>query len=100
MLTTLFSTLIVQSLLVVLAVIFVDAILGVMLSIKTKTFSLSILPDFLVSNIFPYVGGLIVLALLSVYMAELEYLYWFAATVVTAKFSKEALLDKITALFS
>lgn len=100
MLTTLFSSLVIQSLFLVLGAILLDTVLGILLAIKKKEFSFSILPDFLASNVFPYVGGLLVLALLSVYLTQLEYLYYAAVAIVTVKFSKEALLDKITALFS
>ena len=97
---SIFSTVIFQTLLVVLASILLDLLLGVLIAIKKGEFSLSILPHFLAANVFPYVGGLVILALLSVYLAQMEYLYYAAAAIVTVKFSKEALLDKITILFS
>lgn len=94
-----FSSLILNSLLVVLASILLDFILGVLISIKKRTFSLSKLPQFLVTNLLPYIAALVTLALLSVYLSELEYLYYGAVAFVTAKFTKEALLDKIKELF-
>lgn len=93
------STVIMQTLLVALASIFIDFVLGVLISIKKKEFSLNVLPQFIATNVFPYVGGLVVLALLSSYLAQMEYVYYGAIVIVTAKFSKEALLDKIQILF-
>jgi len=89
-----------HSLIVVLAVILLDFILGVLIAIKKKTFKVNVLPQFIKTNLFPYIGGLVVLALLSAYLSELEYLYYAAVALVTLKFSKEALLDKVKELFS
>jgi hypothetical protein len=102
------SSLIIKSLLAILTLIIVDTILGILISFKRKQFDLSLVPLFLASNVLPYMGGLIVLALLSVYLSLLdpdlgsllEYLYYTAAATVGLKFSKEALLDKIKQLFS
>lgn len=102
------STTIFKSLLIVLATILLDFIFGVLLSIKKKTFDPRLLPKFIAVNVFPYVGGLVVLALLSVYLAGLDkdaavYCYGFyytTAGMAALKFSKEALLDKIKELFS
>ena len=95
-----FGSAIFKSLLLVLATILLDFILGVLVSIKKGTFSLSVLPKFIASNVFPYVGGLVTLALLSVYLSQLEYLYYTFVAMAAIKFSKEALLDKVKALFS
>jgi len=84
----------------VVSIIMLDFILGVLISRKKETFDVGLLPKFIATNLFPYVGGLVVLALLSVYLAQMEYLYYTAVGLVTLKFSKEALLDKITELFS
>ena len=103
-----FSSTIFKGLIVVLASILLDFLLGVLISIKQKTFNLSVLPKFIVSNVFPYVGGLVVLALLSVYLAQMDTdagsifygFYYTAAGIVTLKFSKEALSEKIAILFN
>lgn len=94
-----FSTMIYQSLVIVLSSIVVDTVLGILVAIKKKEFNVSLLPNFLTSNILPYIGGLIILAFISSYLTELEYLYYAAAAAVTLKFSKEALLDKVKELF-
>jgi len=98
--SVIFSSAIFKSLMVVLAAILLDFVFGVLISIKKEKFDLSVLPKFIATNLFPYVGGLVVLALLSAYLAQLEYLYYTAAGLVALKFSKEALLDKIKELFS
>ena len=82
------------------SLIVLDFLLAVLISIKKKTFDFTVLPQFIATNICPYVGGLVILAFLSVYLAELSYLYYAAVAIITVKFSKEALLDKITELFT
>jgi energy-coupling factor transporter transmembrane protein EcfT len=90
---------ILNSLLVVLASILLDMLMGVCIAIKTGTFSLSKLPKFLASNVVPYIGGLIILAVFANYVSEMEYLFYAGVGLVTVKFSKEALVDKLTTLF-
>ncbi len=102
------SSLIIKSLLFILVLIILDTIFGILISVKESKFDFGVLPQFLITNIFPYMGGLIVLALLSVYLSMidsdigtvLEGLYYTAAATVGLKFSKEALIDKIKQLFS
>jgi len=48
---------ILNSLLVVLASILLDMLMGVFISIKSNSFSFSKLPQFLASNVVPYIGG-------------------------------------------
>ena len=94
------DTIILNCLLVVLASILLDTLLGILIAVKIKTFDVSKLPQFLASNVLPYIGGLIILAVFANLVAELQYLFYTAVTLVTVKFSKEALLDKLTVLFS
>ena len=58
-----FTSAIFKSLMFVLAAILLDFILGVLISIKQETFDPGLLPKFIATNLFPYVGGLVVLAL-------------------------------------
>jgi hypothetical protein len=90
---------ILNSLLVALASIILDMLMGVAISVKNSTFSLSKLPQFLANNVFPYVGGLIILAVFANYVSNLAYLYYAGVGLVTVKFSKEALIDKLKLLF-
>jgi len=90
---------ILNSLLVVLSSIILDMLMGVCIGIKNGNFSLSTLPKFLASNVVPYIGGLIILAVFANYISEIEYLFYTGVGLVTVKFSKEALVDKLTKLF-
>ena len=94
-----FDALIIQSLVVCVASIGLDFILGILISIKESTFTISKLPQTIGKNIFPFVGGLIILALLGNYIDEFNAVYYVGAGLVTLKFSKEALIDKIKILF-
>jgi len=85
-------------LLPVLALIAASLFLGIFISIKNKTFDLKKLPDFLVHDILPYVGALLILALLAPYNDEIKALYIFAIGVVTLMFLFD-LKDKIKKLF-
>lgn len=91
---------IITSLIVALCSILLDFILGVLISIKDKTFDLSKLPQFLKTNLFPYIGGLLVVAAVAIWVPTLNYLFYAGGALVTAKFCKEALLDKVKLLFS
>jgi hypothetical protein len=91
---TLFNTLIAA-----LASILLDVLMGVCIAIKTGTFCWCTLPKFLSTNVVPYVGGLIILALFANYVSELDYLFYAGVGLVTFKFSKEALVDKLNTLF-
>ena len=94
------SSAILTSLTAVLCTVLLDFIIGVGISIKQKTFSVSILPQFIANNLVPYVGGLIILALFANYIPEMEYVFYTGVGLVGVKFTKDALLDKLTILFS
>lgn len=94
------NLLILNLLLVVLMSILLDTILGILISIKAKAFDISKLPQFLATNVLPYVGGLVVLAAFANYVPELNYLFYTGVGIVTLKFTKEALIDKVTQLFT
>lgn len=89
---------IMSSLVVALTAIFLDMILGVLISIMDKTFDFSILPRFLATNVMPYAGGLIILALFASYVSEWEYVYYTGVGLVAVKFTKEALIEKLRIL--
>lgn len=91
---------IITAFLVALATISLDTILGILVSFKAGTFDVGKLPQFIRTNILPYIGGLIILALLANYVNELEYYFYTGVGLVAIKFSKEAILDKLRSLFS
>ncbi|NLW92896.1 MAG: hypothetical protein GXY34_15005 [Syntrophomonadaceae bacterium] len=82
-----------------LTMIVLDTLLGILIAAKKREFSISKLPQFLATNVFPYIGGLLVLAGIGYAISDMAYLFYAAAGMVTVKFSKEALLDKVRVLF-
>lgn len=78
--------------------ILLDFLLGVFISIKKKEFSINKLPQFLANNIFPYIGGLGIIALVAFFVPEFEYLFYAGVGFVALKYSKEALIDKVKML--
>lgn len=95
-----FDSTILNSLLVSLGFIFLDFIFGVFLSIKKGTFNIDKLPQFISTNVLPYMGGLIILALFANYMNQFQAVFVFLTAMVDAKFGKEALIDKIKEWFA
>lgn len=85
---------IISLLMIVIISIMLDWVLGMIVSIKERKFSVSKIPQTLVTNIFPYVGSLIVIALVAIYVPYFEYVFMTYAGLVILKFSKEALIDK------
>lgn len=80
------------------AIIIADAILGVLVSFKNGEFDIRMLPKFLARNLLPYVGGLLLLALLSPVSEEISSLFFMVAATVGVKFLAE-IKDKIMAIF-
>jgi len=88
------------SLLTCLGFIFCDTLLGYAKAWKEGNFDLSLAPKFLVSNIFPYIGALIILALFSLFIEDMISLFYIAVGLVMVKFGKEIITEKIKALFN
>lgn len=82
-----------------LGLIILDAIFGWFKSYKEGTFDFALVPQFIKTNIFPYIGGLTILALFSMVMTDVQYVFYGATALVATKFGKEILLEKVTALF-
>lgn len=90
---------VITALLIIVAAIFVDALFGVFKSFQDGTFDIRKLPRFLATNILPYVGGLIVLAVVARYIGRpFEYIFYAVAMAVLAKYLAE-IIDKIKSLF-
>lgn len=86
----------------VLVLILLDTLLGIILSIKARSFDVRKLPQFLATNLLPYVGSLLILALAAYvtgdYSAQIAVIF-FAATAATAvKFIAE-IKDKTVQIF-
>lgn len=82
----------------VLGLILADTIFGILAALKTGTFSLSKLAQFVQTNLVPYVGGLLVLALFTNSNAELSALFFTIAAMITVKFLAD-IKDKVSQVF-
>lgn len=86
----------------ILAIILLDALLGVILSIRAGTFNVRKLPQFLATNVFPFAGGLFVLALAVLfagdYGPQIAAIFYAAAAAAVAKFIAE-IKDKVVQIF-
>lgn len=86
-------------LLIVVAGILIDTLFGIFNAIKQGEFDIRELPRFLATSLFPYVGGLLVLALVAQYVGPpFEYLFYAVALAVLAKYVAE-ITDKLKSLF-
>lgn len=84
----------------VVVAILVDALFGIILSIKDGEFSFQELPRFLGTNLVPYVFGLIILAIVAEYQgAVFQYLFYTVALFVVARYVAK-LKEKIESLWS
>lgn len=86
------------TLLGVLTLILVDTLLGIMLSLKQGRFNLRKLPQFLSTNVLPYIGGLLVLGLAAGSNAQLAAVFYAAAATAGTKYFIE-IKDKVILLF-
>lgn len=87
------------TLLVVAAAIALDTILGILLGIKTKTFDVALLPQFLFTGVMVYIGALALLALLAYYIdVPFAGMFYASAAAVMAKYLAD-LWDKVKLLF-
>lgn len=83
----------------VLGLILADFILGVLVALRNGNFSFNKLPQFMQTNLIPFTGGLLVLALFSNANPELGALFFTIAATVTVKFLAD-ITAKVTQLFS
>lgn len=82
----------------VLALILANLVLGVLLAIKMNTFDVRKLPQFLETNLLPYIGGLLILALFSNMDPTLSVLFFTISAAVYAKFLAN-IKDQLVQLF-
>ena len=88
------------TLLVVTAAIALDTVLGILLGIKTKTFDVALLPQFLFTGVLPFLGGLVILAVLAFYIVvPFAGMFYASAAAVAAKYLAD-LWEKLKLLFS
>lgn len=89
------------ALLIVTAAIVLDAVLGIVNTFKpdTENFDFRKLPQFVATNIFPYVGGLGMLALVANVISEpFSVIFYPVAVAVLLKYLTE-IKDKLAKLF-
>lgn len=86
----------------ILAIILLDTLLGVLLSIRAGTLDVRKLPQFMVTNLLPYAGGLLILALgaciAGEYSTQLLAIFYAAAAATGVKFIAET-KDKVVQIF-
>jgi len=89
---------ILYSMLIVAATIAADTLFGILVGIRNKEFDFRILPQFLITGVLPFLGGLIVLAALAHFIVAFEGLFYTAAAFVVAKYVGD-LVEKCRLLF-
>lgn len=89
---------ILYSMLIVAAVIAADTLFGILVGVRNREFDFRILPQFLITGVLPFLGGLIILALLANYIVAFDGLFYTAAAFVVAKYVGD-LLEKVKLLF-
>ncbi len=61
---------VITAFLIVMAAILLDALLGIILAIVKGEFVLRLMPQFLATNVFPYMGGLLIFAAAAYFLPE------------------------------
>lgn len=89
-----------QSLAIITAAILADTLLGILVSLKLKVFEVSKLPQFLLTGVMPYIGGLLILAILA-YSIGVPFvgLFFAAAVFIAGKYISD-IVDKFGQLFN
>jgi hypothetical protein len=82
----------------VLTLIIIKTVLTWIIAFKIDEFDIREAPRFLITNVLPYVAGLLVLAVPSIWLPEIKILYFSIVTVVSAKYLAE-IKDRIIYLF-
>jgi hypothetical protein len=98
-LSTLMTIQVMTTLGTVCGLVMADFVLGVLASFRSGTFKLSKLAQFMETGLVPYVGGLLVLALLSSANVTLATLFFTIAATVSAKFLAD-ITAKVSQLFN
>lgn len=92
-----------MALVVVVALIVVDALLGVITALKNGDFSLKEIPRFLATNVLPYVGGILIIGLVVVLIPEpfneiFMVVFYASAVAVSLRYVLE-IYGKVSRLF-
>jgi hypothetical protein len=76
-----------------------DAAIMWVLAVTKGEFDIRLVPQFLISNILPYIGVLFITALLTLADDGFKPVFYLMTVIVSAKFGVEALKDKLTQFF-
>jgi len=79
--------------------ILVDTFFGWLLAFINGEFDISKAPKALATNVFPYIGGLIVLGVATTLDSNWEPLFEIFAGLISAKFGYEIIKEKILGFF-
>lgn len=82
-----------------LIAILCDTAIGWILAIVKGVFDIRLVPQFLKTNILPYFGALVILAIATIYVPEYIPVFYFICAIIMVKFGVEALKDKLTQFF-
>jgi len=87
------------SFLLVAIAITLDTLFGILLGIKNGELDPRLLPQFVLTGVLPFLGGLLVLAILAYYTGPaFEGMFFAAVAAIAAKYSKD-IWDKLKLLF-
>ena len=87
------------SFLVAVVAIALDTVMGILVSLYKKEFDPRLLPQFLITGVLPFIGGLLVLAILAYYI-EVPFvgMFYASAAAIAGKYSIDV-WDKLKLLF-
>lgn len=98
-LLALFDPLVLVALKLAFCAIVGHAAISWVLAVTKGEFDIRLAPQFLITNILPYIGVLFITALLTLADDSFKPVFYFMTTIITAKFGVEALKDKLTQFF-
>jgi urea transporter len=75
--------------------ILADAVIGWIIALALGVFDIRKVPQFLQTNLFPYVAVLLVLAAMTLVDDGYKVLFFAVTALITVKFGTEALKDKL-----
>jgi uncharacterized membrane protein len=76
-----------------------DTAIGWLIALTKKEFDIRKAPQFLKTNVLPYIGGLIIVALLAISDSTYMPVFLAVVTAITAKFGVEVIKDKVLGMF-
>ena len=99
LLLTMFDPVVLLGLKLAFVAIATDAAFGWIFAVAKGTFDIRLVPQFLRTNLFPYMAALLLLAIVTLAAPEYKPVFFFMCAIVTGKFGVEALKDKLTQFF-